>query len=255
MNRLPRHEQILKLVRSNGFMPIEELARLLDVTPQTIRRDINTLSEENLLRRFHGGAALGPSVENEEYATRQVKNQSEKTRIAKLLAEHLPNDCSLFMGIGTTIEAVARELIVAHQHLRVITNNIHIASIITRRPDFEVIITGGVVRAKDGGITGVATLDMIDQFKVDYVIMGANGIDNDGTLLDFDYREVRATKAMMANARQRVLVADSSKFGRSAMMKVCHISEVNAVFTDEPPPPELMPHITEHAVRLYVAEH
>lgn len=60
---------------------------------------------------------------------------------------------------------------------------------------------------------------------------------------------------MMANARQRVLVADSSKFGRSAMMKVCHISEVNAVFTDEPPPPELMPHITEHAVRLYVAEH
>lgn len=90
MNRLPRHEQILKLVRANGFMPIEELARLLDVTPQTIRRDINTLSEENLLRRFHGGAALGPSVENEEYATRQVKNQSEKTRIAKLLAEHLP---------------------------------------------------------------------------------------------------------------------------------------------------------------------
>lgn len=78
MNRLPRHEQILKLVRANGFMPIEELARLLDVTPQTIRRDINTLSEENLLRRFHGGAALGPSVENEEYATRQVKNQSEK---------------------------------------------------------------------------------------------------------------------------------------------------------------------------------
>ena len=57
MNRLPRHEQILKLVRANGFMPIEELARLLDVTPQTIRRDINTLSEENLLRRFHGGAA------------------------------------------------------------------------------------------------------------------------------------------------------------------------------------------------------
>ena len=160
MNRLPRHEQILKLVRANGFMPIEELARLLDVTPQTIRRDINTLSEENLLRRFHGGAALGPSVENEEYATRQVKNQSEKTRIAKLLAEHLPNDCSLFMGIGTTIEAVARELIVAHQHLRVITNNIHIASIITRRPDFEVIITGGVVRA-DRGVTGESTIDFV----------------------------------------------------------------------------------------------
>lgn len=154
MNRLPRHEEILKLVRASGFMPIEELARRLDVTPQTIRRDINQLSEENLLRRFHGGAALGPSVENEEYATRKVKNQNEKTRIAELLAEHIPDDASLFMNIGTTIEAVAKALIVRHQHLRVITNNIHVASILTRRPDFEVIITGGVVRPKDGGITG-----------------------------------------------------------------------------------------------------
>ncbi|MGE8355858.1 MAG: DeoR/GlpR family DNA-binding transcription regulator [Microvirgula sp.] len=254
MNRLPRHEQILKLVRASGFMPIEELARLLDVTPQTIRRDINTLSEENLLRRFHGGAALGPSVENEEYATRKVKNQAEKTRIAKLVAEHVPDDCSLFMSIGTTIEAVARELIVNHQHLRVITNNLNIATIITRRPDFEVIITGGVVRSKDGGLTGMAPVDMIEQFKVDYVIMGANGIDNDGTLLDYDYREVRATKAMMNNARQRFLVVDSSKFGRNAMMKVCHIGEMNALFTDDEPPAELMPHLNENSVRLFVVE-
>lgn len=252
MNRLPRHEEILKLVRASGFMPIEELARRLDVTPQTIRRDINQLSEENLLRRFHGGAALGPSVENEEYATRKVKNQNEKTRIAELLAEHIPDDASLFMNIGTTIEAVAKALIVRHQHLRVITNNIHVASILTRRPDFEVIITGGVVRPKDGGITGVATLDMIEQFKVDYAIVGASGIDSDGTLLDYDYREVRAAKAMMKNARQKWLVVDSSKFGRNAMMKLCHIGELNALFTDDYPPPELLPMLQEHNVRVYV---
>ncbi len=251
MNRLPRHEQILKLVRASGFMPIEELARLLEVTPQTIRRDINHLSEENLLQRFHGGAALGSSVENEEYATRKVKNQGEKSRIAKVLAEHIPNEASLFMNIGTTIEAVARELIVNHQHLRFITNNINVASIISRRPDFEVIITGGVVRPKDGGITGVATLDMIEQFKVDYAVIGCAGIDNDGTLLDYDYREVRAAKAMMANARQTFLVADSSKFGRNAMMKLCHIGEINALFTDEVPPAELMPVLAEHNVRLF----
>ena len=78
MNRLPRHEQILKLIRANGFMPIEELARRLDVTLQTIRRDINQLSEENLLRRFHGGAALGPSVENEEYSVRKGQTPGRK---------------------------------------------------------------------------------------------------------------------------------------------------------------------------------
>lgn len=255
MSRLPRHEEILKLVRANGFMPIEELARRLDVTPQTIRRDINQLSEENLVRRFHGGAALGSSVENEEYATRKIKNQSEKSRIAELIAEHIPDEASLFMNIGTTIEAVARALIVKHQHLRIITNNIHVASIITRRPDFEVIITGGVVRPKDGGITGVATLDMIEQFKVDYAIIGASGIDSDGTLLDYDYREVRAAKAMMQNARQRFLVADSSKFGRNAMMKLCHVSELNAIFTDDAPPPELIPILNEHNVRFHIPRH
>ena len=253
MNRLPRHEQILKLVRTSGFMPIEELARLLEVTPQTIRRDITLLTEENLLRRFHGGAALGPSVENEEYSARQVKNQSEKTRIAQCVAAHIPDDASLFMNIGTTIEAVARELIVHHHHLRVITNNINVASIITRHPSCEVIITGGVVRSKDGGITGVATLDMIEQFKVDYAILGAAGIDQDGTLLDYDYREVRAAKAMMANSRQRFLVADSSKFGRNAMMKLCHISEMNALFTDDTPPAEIIPILNEHNVRLHIA--
>lgn len=254
MNRLPRHEEILKLVRANGFMPIDELARRLDVTPQTIRRDINQLSEDNLLRRFHGGAALGSSVENEEYAARKIRNQKEKNQIAQLVAAHIPDDASLFMNIGTTIEAVAKALIIRHQHLRIITNNIHVASIITRRPDFEVIITGGVVRPKDGGITGVATLDMIEQFKVDYAIIGASGIDNDGTLLDYDYREVRAAKAMMHNARQKWLVADSSKFGRNAMMKLCHLSELNAVFTDSLPPADLQPMLTEHNVRLYVPE-
>lgn len=254
MSRLPRHEHILKLVRSNGFMPIDDLAKRLKVTPQTIRRDILQLSDENLLRRFHGGVALGSSVENEEYATRKVKNQSAKNYIAQLIAEHIPDDASLFMNIGTTIEAVAKALIVRHQHLRIITNNIHVASIMTRRPDFEVIITGGVVRPEDGGITGVATLDMIEQFKVDYAIIGASGVDTDGTLLDYDYREVRAAKAMMKNARQTCLVVDSSKFGRNAMMKLCHITDFNAVFTDEPPPKDIMPFLLEHHVRLFTSK-
>lgn len=253
MNRLPRHEQILKLIRANGFMPIEELARRLDVTPQTIRRDINQLSEENLLRRFHGGAALGPSVENEEYSVRKVKHQAEKARIGELVASHIPDDASLFMNIGTTIEAVARALCNTHKHLRIITNCINVATVLTRRQDFEIIITGGVVRHKDGGITGVATLDMIEQFRVDYAIVGASGVDLDGSLMDYDYREVRAAQAMMKNARQRYLAVDSSKFGRNAMMKLCHISEVNDVFTDDDPPAELAPILADKNVRLHVA--
>ncbi|MGL6071567.1 DeoR/GlpR family DNA-binding transcription regulator, partial [Craterilacuibacter sp.] len=184
MSRSPRHDKILQLVRESGFMPIEELARLLDVTPQTIRRDINQLCEANLLRRYHGGAALGNSVENEDYFARKGKLQNEKAHIAQLLADSIPDHASIFMGIGTTMEAIAQALTLGHKGLRVITNNIHVASIMSANPDFTVLITSGVVRASDGGITGVATLDFINQFKVDYAVIGAAGIESDGSLLD-----------------------------------------------------------------------
>ncbi|WP_189531819.1 DeoR/GlpR family DNA-binding transcription regulator [Paludibacterium paludis] len=255
MSRPPRHDRILQLVRENGFMPIDELARILDVTPQTIRRDINQLCEANLLRRYHGGAALGSSVENEDYFARKGKFQSEKAHIADMIASSIPDHASLFMSIGTTIEAVAQALTSSHKGLRVITNNIHVASIMSANPDFTVMITSGVVRASDGGITGVATLDFINQFKVDYAILGASGIELDGSLLDFDYREVRVAQAMMANARHRYLAADHSKFGRNALVRMGHISEFHVMFTDSPPPDTLAKLLEEHNVRLLMSEH
>ena len=254
MSRLPRHDRILQLVRENGFMPIEELARLLDVTPQTIRRDINQLCEADLLRRYHGGAALGNSVENEDYFARKGKLQSEKAHIADMLVEHIPDHASLFMSIGTTVEAAAMALTGSHKGLRVITNNIHVASIMSANPDFTVMITSGTVRASDGGITGVATLDFINQFKVDYAILGVSGVETDGSLLDFDYREVRVAQAMMANARHSYLIADHSKFGRNALVRMGHISEFNALFTDERPPEAIMKQMEEHGIRMFLAE-
>ena len=176
-HRTPRRQKIARLVHDHGFMSVEELARSLNVTPQTIRRDINVLCEHNILRRYHGGAAPGSSVQNEDYDTRKNKLQSEKAHIADLIAEHIPDNVSLFMSIGTTIEAVALALVKNHKNLCIITNNIHVASIVSGRPDYTVIITSGVVRPVDGGITGVATIDFINQFKVDYAILGASGIE------------------------------------------------------------------------------
>lgn len=253
-NRLPRHEKIIQLVRDNGFMSIEELARMLEVTPQTIRRDINQLCEENILRRYHGGAALGSSVENEDYFARKGKLQNEKAHIADVIVSNIPDNASIFMSIGTTMEAVAQALTRTHKGLCVITNNIHVASILSSRHDYQVMITSGVVRASDGGITGVATLDFINQFKVDYAILGVSGIEPDGSLLDFDYREVRVAQAMMENARHRFLAADHSKFGRNALVRMGHISEFDAVFTDEVPPDALSKTMRDAGVRWYLAQ-
>jgi DeoR family glycerol-3-phosphate regulon repressor len=114
----------------------------------------------------------------------------------------------------------------------VITNNINVASRLRLFKENEVIITGGVVRPSDGGIVGEAAVDFIENFKVDYAIIGSSAIDSDGSLLDFDFREVKVAQAIIKNARHVVLLADSTKFARSAPVRIGHISQVDTFVTD-----------------------
>ena len=199
MNLPPRQQQILELIRERGYVSIEELAKQFDVTPQTMRRDINLLADAGLLRRYHGGAAYDSSVGNTAYATRADQLRREKQRIAEAVAAKIPDHASLFINIGTTTESIARALL-NHKQLKIITNNLHIASLLSAKDGFDVLLTGGNVR-QDGGVIGQACIDFINQFKVDYALIGISGIDADGSLLDFDYQEVRVSQAIIANAR------------------------------------------------------
>ena len=247
-----RREQILELVQRHGFVAIEALAQRFEVTPQTIRRDINALCESALLQRYHGGAGLPSSVENLAYTTRQVLCLEEKRRIAKAVAAEIPDNASLFINIGTTTEEVAKALL-DHAGLRVITNNLNVASILSSNPAFELIVAGGLVRSRDQGIVGEAAIDLIRQFLVDYAIIGISGIGEDGTLLDFDYREVRVAQAIIENAREAFLVADHTKFGRTALVRLGNLSQLDAVFTDKPPPTAIRGLLDESGVALHVA--
>jgi len=248
-----RQQEILILVQQQGFVAIETLAHNFNVTPQTIRRDINTLCDQQLLTRYHGGAGLISSVENVEYSTRQVMNQDEKRCIAELTAKQIPDRASIFINIGTTTEEVAKAL-QNHTGLRIITNNLNVAVTLRSNPSFEIIIAGGAIRPRDGGITGEATIDFIRQFKVDFGIIGISSIDADGTLLDFDYHEVRVTQAIIENSRQVFLVADQSKFERCAMVRLGNLSQVDALFTDHPPPPHIIDILSENNVVLHTAD-
>lgn len=253
MNLNQRQQEILQRVQQHGFVSIDDLVAGFKVTPQTIRRDINTLCDLGVLRRFHGGAGLpSSSVENIAYPARQILNLQEKQRIARLVAQHIPDKSSLFINLGTTTEEVAKAL-AEHEGLRVITNNLNVATLLSDKPGFEVIITGGLVRHRDRGIVGEATVDFIKQFKVDFGIIGISGIDLDGTLLDFDYREVRVSQAIIANSRKVLLVADHSKFSRGAMVRLGHIAEVDLLFTDSPPPDSMNELLTQSEVHVLIA--
>ena len=252
MHHNPRQKEILYLVQRRGFVSNEELAQAFSVTPQTVRRDINQLCQEGLLRRYHGGAGLPSSVENVAYKTRQVTCLEEKRLIARAVAQKIPDQASLFINIGTTTEEVARALH-NHRDLRIITNNLNVAAILSQNTSIEVIIAGGVVRSPDLGITGDATIDFMNNFNVDFGIIGISGISMDGSLLDFDYSEVRVAQAIIRNSRKVFLVADHTKFGRAAMVKLGRLSQVDALFTDRIPPQELITILTDASGKLHVA--
>lgn len=247
-----RHQRIQRIVRAKGFVTIDHLSREFGVTPQTIRRDINSLSESGVVHRYHGGAGLSSSTENVDYIERKILRLEEKQRIARMVARHIPDHASVFINIGTTTEEIARAL-TDHLRLRVITNNLNVASILSANENFEVFVAGGLVRYRDCGIIGPLTIDFIQQFRVDYGIIGISGIDTDGALLDFDYREVRAARAIIDNSRTVFLAADHTKFGRNAMVRLGNINEVNAVFTDRQPDSPFMETINTMDVELHVA--
>ncbi|HEY9936366.1 TPA: DeoR/GlpR family DNA-binding transcription regulator [Neisseria meningitidis] len=252
--KIQRHGEILSLVRRHQFMSVDELAAALDVTPQTIRRDIRELEEGGSLKRHHGGASSGGNLPEGLPASRQTRCQNEKNAIARLIAEHIPDESSLFVSIGTTMEAVASELVRRRGSLRIITNNIHVASIVSARTDYTVIITSGVVRPLDGGITGVATVDFINQFKVDYAVMSTHGVESDGSLLDDDYKEVSVMQAMIANARVRFLGVDHSKFRSNALVRLGDITAFDKVFTDRLPDTAMQKMLKEAGVECLIAD-
>jgi DeoR family glycerol-3-phosphate regulon repressor len=227
-----RRQEILGLARAQGRVTVEDLSARFEVTPQTIRKDLNELCEHRLLSRVHGGAVIASGVENVGYDARRFIAQDEKRAIGAAAAELIPNNSSLFINIGTTTEEVARGLL-DHEGLLVITNNVNVATILYRQPRIDVIIAGGPVRRSDGGIVGSAAVDFISQFKVDHAVIGTSAIDEGGALLDFDYREVRVSQAIISNARQVVLVSDRLKFERSAPVRIGHISQVDVFVTDQ----------------------
>ena len=226
-----RQNTIVTLARSIGRVTVEDLAARFEVTAQTIRRDLNELCELRVLSRTHGGAIIASSVENLSYEARRFIAAAEKREIAIAAAALIPNQCSLFINIGTTTEEVATAL-KNHQNLLVITNNLNVATALYRHPTIEGIVAGGLVRGSDGAVIGSSAVDLIRQFKVDMAVIGASALDEDGSLLDFDPREGNVSRAIIDNARRVLLVCDRTKLERAAPVRFGHMSEVHTFVTD-----------------------
>lgn len=238
MSHTFRHPEILEIARREGKVSVERLAEHFGVTLQTIRRDLSDLAELGRLQRVHGGAVLPSGTTNIAYEERRLLHHDGKAAIARACAARIPEDASIFLNIGTTTEAVARELL-HHRKLLVVTNNIHVSNILMANADCEIIVTGGSLRRADGGLVGKVAADTIGAFKFDLAVIGCSAIDPDGDLLDFDIHEVGVSQAVLRQSRRAFLVADHSKFARSAPARIAGLSAIDAFFTDAPPPAAL----------------
>ena len=248
----PRQIDILDIARRNGRVGVDDLASHFGVTPQTIRKDLNELCDLKKLQRVHGGALFPSNTVNLAYQARRDLASDGKTRIAEAVAGLIPNNSSVILNIGTTTEQVAYALR-HHEGLLVITNNLNVAFILSDAEGAEVVVSGGMVRKSDRGIVGAAAIDLVRQFKVDFAIVGTSAIDEDGELLDFDYREVRVSQVILEQARKRILVADAMKFQRRAPVQIGRLRDMDIFVTDAPPPQPIAEMCQEANVQLIVA--
>lgn len=250
----PRQIALLEEVKARGAVSVERLALRLNVTMQTVRRDVQRLADGGLLQRFHGGVSLPrsnvPAVG--AWKARQALRAEAKARIARSVVAAIPDGSTLMLGNGTTVEAVARELL-NKSGLRVITHSLPVALALSEHHDCKLHLSGGLLRRRDSALEGESTVAFLQQFKVDIAILSALGIDPDGTLRDMDLREQPVAQTMVGQARETWLAVDVSKFHHVALAEAGRIESIKRVFTEALPPAPFPTLLQEAGVGLTIA--
>ncbi len=244
-----RREKILELVRQAGYMPIEALTSNFQVTPQTIRFDLNVLADEGRVVRHHGGASIPSSVINTDYEARRSDFAGAKASIAQTVANSIPDKSAVFIALGTTMLAMAAALTI-RSGLKVITNHTEAAQVLAKQPGFDIVLLGGRLDPRNLGTTGPMTIEAVASYRPDVCIFSAGGIDNEGNILDYYEHEAAIVRLMIKRSRRSIVAVDHSKFGRSASVMVGNVMDIHQLFTDKPPPAGIRKLLKLHKTEL-----
>lgn len=223
-----------ELRRSGGTMRIHALAQALDVTEETVRRNLKTLADDGVVERMHGGARIVGSDTEADFNARYRDNPVAKQKIASHVARMLPNEVSLFLDIGSTTAHIA-DALRDHQRLVVVTNSVYVAFRLATRNGNRVFLAGGELRGHDGGAFGADAMEFAANFNTDYAVLSSAGITSKGFFL-FDLEEARFSRLIMRQANTCIMAADFSKFGRVAPVDLGRPSQVDYLICDQDPP-------------------
>ncbi len=227
-----RQKQIMDhLHETNGVLSSAEITAQFNVTVQTIRKDLNDLSERGLVRRVHGGIRLPSDDRNLSFNNRTVLNLTAKQRIARKTVELFPENTTIFLGIGTTPQQVAQALL-DHPGLTVVTNNINAALTLCSHSNIQTYLAGGRVRANDQDTMGIDTAEFMSKFNLQYGVFGVGGMNQKGQLLDFSPEESGISQTIIKNCEARVLVVDHTKLDRYAPVITSGLEDIDFLVMD-----------------------
>jgi DeoR family transcriptional regulator of aga operon len=211
---------------------VAELARALDVSETTVRRDLELLEDQRLLSRTHGGAITRGVAYELPLRYRGAQHADEKRRIALAAGELVQDGLAVGLTGGTTTTEVARVL-AEREPLTVVTNAINIASDLAIRPNIKLVVTGGVARSESYELVGPQAEATLAGMNLDVVFIGVDGVDARTGLTTHHEIEAHTNRALIARARRVVAVADHTKIGRVTFARICDIREVHTLITDD----------------------
>ena len=248
-----RRNQIVELINQKRTIKNTELIERFGISIETVRRDLEYLENQGCLQRVYGGAVLKTSLGSEpEYNSRSKDHADEKNVIAAAAARLVEPGDSIFLGVGTTVQAMAQYL-KNIPNLTAFTNSLRTAVALSELAECSVVLTGGQLRAKELALSGFPAEENMLHFNANKAFLGIGGITEAG-VTDFHIEEAKLHRQMIQNADQAVVLADFSKFGVRGMTNVCPLSMLDAVVTDRGTAPKYLEQLEQAGVQVILSE-
>lgn len=246
---LERRQKIMEKIRLDRKVYVSELAKSFKVTEETIRRDLEKLESQDLLRRSYGGAVIAESTSDElSYTRRSTINSESKLAIAEKAASLIHDGDTIMMDSSTTCQALLQRL-KGQRDITVITNSIRLMSDFMNS-GFKMICTGGTMRESSCALTGSIACQTLSKYYVDFAFISCKSIDLKKGIMESNESESRVKSVMMQQARKTILLVDHSKFDKTAFVKCDDFEHIDTVVTDDAPSKEWQEYFSEHHISL-----
>lgn len=252
MNTFERRSEIIQHLQENKRASTRHLSRLFQVSEVTIRNDLVELEKGGWVSRVHGGAEIVQRLQEEQsFAMRQTLYLEEKISIAKAAASLVKPGDTIILDSSTTAFQLALQL-KDFTDLRVVTNNLHVVSVLSVSQGIEVIIVGGVVRSETASVVGPPAEEMMAGWYAHQGFFGASGLTRSRGLTDADIREAQIKKAMVKAVDKVNVLLDASKFGKQAFSTFADFEEIDQLFTDDQIPADYIDYCQQSGVKLSI---